>query len=157
MARPLKDIEPWRVYKLARIGCTNEEIAVILDCHKDTLTNRFSDALRKGRERMKMSLRRMQYKAACAGDRTILIWMGKQYLGQRDKQDVTTTIVVDELTKVRQSAAYVLQKKLDRGVAFEKAMEEMRLGEMNPEDIEWAATLSPDERQQQIQEFGRVD
>lgn len=35
-----------------------------------------------------MSLRRMQYRAACAGDRTILIWLGKQYLGQRDKQDL---------------------------------------------------------------------
>jgi len=92
MARPLKDIEPWQVYKCARIGCTNVEIAVILGCSEDTLTRRFADVLRKGRQKMNMSLRRMQYRAACAGDRTILIWLGKQYLGQRDKQEIEVTV-----------------------------------------------------------------
>jgi len=33
------------------------------------------------------SLRRMQWKAAENGDKTMLVWLGKQYLGQRDKQE----------------------------------------------------------------------
>jgi hypothetical protein len=30
----------------------------------------------------------MQFKAAEAGNPTMLIWLGKQYLGQSDKQDL---------------------------------------------------------------------
>lgn len=95
MARPFKDIKPWQVYKLARIGCTDVEIATILDCHQDTLTNRFSEFLRKGREKMRMSLRRMQYKAASEGNVTMLIWLGKQYLKQHDKIEVDHRIADD--------------------------------------------------------------
>jgi hypothetical protein len=95
MARPLKDIEPWQVYKLARIGCTDAEIGTILGCSEDTLTNRFSEHLRKGREKMRMSLRRMQYKAAQTGNITMLIWLGKQYLKQSDKIDIDHRIDVE--------------------------------------------------------------
>jgi len=57
------------------------------------------DALDKGRARGRMSLRRLQYAGAQAGNPTMLIWMGKQYLGQRDKAEldrndnVTVTII----------------------------------------------------------------
>lgn len=84
MARPLKPISEAQVYKLARIGCTNEEIAAITDCSADTIERRFAGALRKGRQKMKMSLRRMQYRVASTGDKTMLIWLGKQYLGQKE-------------------------------------------------------------------------
>lgn len=32
--------------------------------------------------------RRLLWKAANSGNTTMLIWMGKQYLGQRDRQDL---------------------------------------------------------------------
>ncbi len=97
MARPKKDIEPWQVYKLARIGCTDVEIGVILGCSQDTLTRRFAEFLRKGREKMHMSLRRMQYRAAQQGNVTMMIWLGKQYLKQSDKIDVDYRIIEAEI------------------------------------------------------------
>lgn len=36
----------------------------------------------------KISLRRMQFKSAEAGNVTMQIWLGKQYLGQTDKQEM---------------------------------------------------------------------
>lgn len=38
----------------------------------------------------KRSLRRMQWKSAKGGNATMQIWLGKQLLGQTDKQDITS-------------------------------------------------------------------
>ena len=97
MARPLKKINEAQVYKLSRIGCTTAEIATILETSPDTLERRFAVTLRKGREKMKSSLRRMQYRVAMTRDRTMLIWLGKQYLGQKES-DTTYKIDLDKLT-----------------------------------------------------------
>ena len=86
MARPLAPVKGSQVYKLARVGCTTAEIATICETSEDTIERRFAGVLRKGREKMKMSLRRMQYKAASEGNVTMQIWLGKQYLKQRDEK-----------------------------------------------------------------------
>jgi AraC-like DNA-binding protein len=85
MARPLKKIDPVQVEKLAMMFCTNEEIADVLGCSSDTLVRRFAESLKKGRSHAKASLRRHQFKAASAGNAALLIWLGKQHLGQTDK------------------------------------------------------------------------
>ena len=38
----------------------------------------------------KMMLRAKQYQVAMSGDKSMLIWLGKQYLLQKDKSDVTS-------------------------------------------------------------------
>lgn len=81
------------VKTLARIQCTDEEIASVLGATVDTLLNKnnkaaFLEAKAQGQESGKASLRRMQFKTAEAGNATMLIWLGKQYLGQTDKQDL---------------------------------------------------------------------
>jgi len=86
MARPLKKIDPELVEKLAMIGCTTSEIAAVCNCSKDTLERRFAAILQKGREMGKSSLRRKQWQAAENGNVAMLIWLGKQLLGQRDYQ-----------------------------------------------------------------------
>ena len=48
----------------------------------------FSDAFKKFSANGRMSLRREQYRLAMGGDRTMLIWLGKQHLGQRDEVEV---------------------------------------------------------------------
>lgn|SRR5215510_1766022 len=88
MARPRKKIDGDQIEKLAGIGCTVSEIAVVIGCHENTLHNRFCGRIKKGRENLKTSLRRMQYKAASGGNIAMLIWLGKQYLGQRDRMYV---------------------------------------------------------------------
>lgn len=88
--RPKKAIDYATVEKLSSIMCTQEEIAAYLDVSVRTLQRdeTFCHIYKKGIEKGKMSVRRQQYKLAEAGNATMCIWLGKQYLGQKDKQDV---------------------------------------------------------------------
>ena len=72
------------VYKLAAMGCNDREIATWFDCNEDTLRNNFSGIIAKGREDLKQSLRRAQIRLALSGNATMLIWLGKNILGQSD-------------------------------------------------------------------------
>lgn len=87
--RPPIEIDYDLCEKLARVLCTQAEIAAILGVSLSTLEHdkEFLRIHKKGLEVGKASLRRMQYKAAEEGNSTMLVWLGKQYLGQRDKRD----------------------------------------------------------------------
>lgn len=77
-------IDPQEVFKLAQIGCKDIEIADWFGIDGNTLRYNFSVELTKGREALKQSLRRAQLSVALAGNPTMLIWLGKQYLGQSE-------------------------------------------------------------------------
>ncbi|MDD3135007.1 MAG: hypothetical protein PHF64_00765 [Methanoregula sp.] len=79
--------------KLAIILCTQSEIAAVLNVPLSTLEHdpEFLRIHKKGMETGKASLRRMQYKGAEAGNATMLIWLGKQHLGQRDRMEQEIT------------------------------------------------------------------
>jgi hypothetical protein len=83
--RPKKIIDPELVRKLASIFCTMNQIGIIVGCSVDTLENRFSDVIKMGRETGRTSLLRKQFEVAMAGNVGMLIWLGKQHLGQTDK------------------------------------------------------------------------
>lgn len=85
IGRPKLEIDPTVVEKLASINCTMIEIASVVGCSVDTLENRFSDIIKKGREFGKMSLRRMMYEKCQQGNVTMMIWLSKQMLGYTDK------------------------------------------------------------------------
>jgi hypothetical protein len=89
VARPRKKIDPRKVKQLAGAGLTVAEIAAFLDCSKDTLERRFAASLKEGRERLNASLKRKQFIVAMGGNPTMLIWLGKQYLGQEEKVSAT--------------------------------------------------------------------
>jgi hypothetical protein len=97
MGRPELDIDPRQVELLASAFCTNEEIAAKLGCSSDTLTRRYAESLQKGRDNAKASLRVKQWEVARKGNVPMLIWLGKQYLGQRDKRDLHITDTDKEL------------------------------------------------------------
>ena len=81
-----KNISEKQVFELAKLHCTYEEMANILDISKGTLTNRFKQVIQKGYEDVKRSLRKKQLELALHnGNVTMLIWLGKQYLEQTDK------------------------------------------------------------------------
>jgi len=80
----LKDIDETQVEFLAGKFWQKSEIAAFLNCHVDTITNRFQEIYLKGRENGKAKLRDLQLRAANSGNVTMLIWLGKQYLNQRD-------------------------------------------------------------------------
>jgi len=77
-------IIPEEVWKLCSIGCTNTEIAQWFDCPEPTLKENFGVYMLKARAHLKQRLRRAQIKHALAGNPTLLIWLGKNMLGQSD-------------------------------------------------------------------------
>lgn len=85
VGRPKIKIDYEAVKKLASIMCTQEEIASFLGCSTDTLRRdeQFCNIYKEGQQTGKMSLRRMQWKLA-EKSYAMAIFLGKQYLGQRD-------------------------------------------------------------------------
>lgn len=84
VGRDKKVIPPEEVYKLAQIGCKDIEIAAWFGIDENTLTYNFSVELIKGRENLKQSLRRAQLSLALSGNAVMLIWLGKNILGQSE-------------------------------------------------------------------------
>lgn len=89
MARPKKKIDPEQIKQLAMIGCTLEEMAQVLGCHRATLDRRFATVIKEGWNLRNMSLRRKQFEVAMGGSVGMLVWLGKQFLGQKDKGEVS--------------------------------------------------------------------
>lgn len=109
MARPKKEINYETVEKLANIQCTQEEIASFLELSVRTLQRdeEFCRIYKKGQDNGKMSLRRMQYKLADKNP-TMAIWLGKQYLKQKDNIEVESTQLVkvqELLNKIEEEAS----------------------------------------------------
>ena len=102
--RPKAQIDFEVVKKLAAIMCTEDEIAAFLGVSTRTLqrNEEFCRVYKNGLEIGRMSIRRAQMKKALGGDTSMLIWLGKQQLGQSDhvKNDVSVDqpirLVVDE-------------------------------------------------------------
>lgn len=89
--RPPKQIDLNQVKQLAALQCTDSEIRSVLGVSKDTFIRRkadpeFAQAIADGKEMGKVSLRRMQWNLA-KNSTAMLIFMGKNYLNQRDKPE----------------------------------------------------------------------
>ena len=92
MGRPKKyNIDVEQVEKLAGLGCTNIEIASFFGCDESLIRKSYSEYIAKGRDSGKIRLRQYQWASAKKGNVVMLIWLGKQILGQTDKQEITTT------------------------------------------------------------------
>lgn len=95
--RPRKEIDQNQFEKLCGLQCTKEEFCCYFDCDEDTINNWckrtygqvFSVVFKQKRGGGKISLRRKQFEVALAGNPTMLIWLGRNYLDQSDKLDVT--------------------------------------------------------------------
>ena len=88
-----------QVEDLSKIHCTDEEIAAVLGCSKKTLQRakempEYQEAIDRGRGQGKMSLRRRQWAAAESGQPAMLIWLGKQMLGQADKSETKAEVAL---------------------------------------------------------------
>lgn len=103
MARPRKEIDREQFEKLCALQCTLEEIAGWFRCSADTIERwcirevklSFADAYKKYSQDGKISLRRHQFKIA-EKSAVMAIFLGKQYLGQRDVPDVSTADIPDD-------------------------------------------------------------
>lgn len=92
MGRPRKEIDQKQFENLCALQCTLEEICGWFDVTDKTLNAwckrtynaLFSEVFKQKRGAGKISLRRNQWQLA-AKNANMAIWLGKQYLGQRDQ------------------------------------------------------------------------
>ena len=115
--RPKAQIDQKQFENLCRLQCTRDEICgwfSITDktlnrwC-KETYKKTFSAVYAEKRQGGRISLRRSQWRLSETNP-TMAIWLGKQYLGQKDpdkeRADVSVTHAVDDnLAAVIQAAA----------------------------------------------------
>ena len=93
----LKQIE-----ELARIQCTQREAAAVMGVCLNTFNTflgtykKARDVWETGRDTGLASLRRAQFKAA-ETNVTMQIWLGKQHLGQSDKQDTSVQGLITQI------------------------------------------------------------
>ena len=94
--RPPKVIDWKQIEAMCRIQMTQEEISSVTECSIDLIGDHckrehgisFPEFFKKNSEDGKMSLRRAQFKKAVVdGHPTMLVWLGKQMLGQRDHME----------------------------------------------------------------------
>lgn len=88
----------WDVFdKLCALHCTLKEMSGILQVSEDTIERlckktfklKFADLYQQKAASGRMSIRRKQFDIAMNGNVTMLIWLGKQWLGQKDKHEIS--------------------------------------------------------------------
>lgn len=92
--RPRKEIDRNQFEKLCGLQCTLSEIASFFQCSEDTIERwckreykeGFADTYKKYSGSGKISLRRAQFRLA-EKNASMAIWLGKQYLGQKDNAE----------------------------------------------------------------------
>ena len=95
MARPKKKIDKELFEGLCSILCTEKEIMSVLNVSKQTLLNFCDKTYKKTFKEVypdliadkKIALRRLQWQAAESGNASMLIWLGKCWLGQDGTPD----------------------------------------------------------------------
>ena len=99
VGRPKKyDIDTDMLFKLAKYNLTNIEIADIYGCDEALLRKNYSEFLTKGRGELKKRLRQTQYEVAVEDKNvTMLIWLGKQILGQTEKAEIQMNRPIEEV------------------------------------------------------------
>lgn len=113
MARPRKEIDITQFRKLCQIQCTLSEIADWFECSEDTierwckreLEKSFADIHRTYSVDGKISLRRTQFKLA-EKNVTMAIWLGKQYLGQKDTHEYNVSTITEAARKEVEALLY---------------------------------------------------
>ena len=95
-----------RVEELASIGATQQEIASDLGVDLETLRLRkgFLGIYKRGMDKGCLSLRHKQFNLAKAGDKTMLVWLGKQLLGQSDKREIKADMTHRSTTELIEAA-----------------------------------------------------
>ncbi|MDO8716396.1 MAG: hypothetical protein Q7J73_06265 [Dehalococcoidales bacterium] len=144
--RPLKYVDFDKLNQLCGMQHTGEECAAIMGIDYDTLNahiieagdeSGFSEYYKKHCGSGKASLRRMQWKSAQNGNITMQIFLGKQYLGQVDKQEITGNM---SHTLYAQHSTTELQEEADklRGIVGAGSSDPLSLNSAGVSDKESA-------------------
>ena len=112
MARLKKEIDQKQFENLCGLQCTLEEICGWFDVTDKTLNawckrtygENFSEVFKQKRGAGKISLRRNQWKLA-EKNANMAIWLGKQYLGQKDNPE--------ESVDMEDTSAYLVEAGME--------------------------------------------
>jgi hypothetical protein len=125
---PRIGIDLWKLERLGAYYVTVGEAAHVLGVSRSTLTRRLREpeyrrAWNRGRVSVKIAVRRKQLEVALEGSDTMLIWLGKQLLGQTDGPVV-------EPVRVREPGFLTINLK-----EFDEALDEL-LAELMEDDLD---------------------
>jgi hypothetical protein len=79
-----KVVDPDEVYRLSNIGCSMEEMAQFFGIDRETLKYNFLPYIQRANSDLYRKIRNKQIEVALDGNPTMLIWLGKNMLGQSD-------------------------------------------------------------------------
>ncbi len=137
MARPEKQIDWNRVDDLLIAGCLGTEIAAAFDVHPQTFYSRveekykcsFTHYSQEKRGIGDSLIREKQFQKALgltdSGDNTMLVWLGKNRLGQRneDKLSIVTSEQQTTLDKTMDMVDFLQQKQHTQDVDSQENVE----------------------------------
>lgn len=98
--RPQREFDTTEFERLCHIQATEKEICYVLKTTDKTLSSwcertygyGFSETYKRHAAVGKISLRRWQWQAAKKGNTSMLIWLGKQVLGQKDNVEIEADV-----------------------------------------------------------------
>lgn len=112
MARPRTQFDLELIERLCAKMATYDDLAHASGCSTRSIIRAyqtrpaFQEAVDRGWATARQSLRQKQLEIALSGNAAMLIWLGKQYLGQKDKQEIGN--------------------KTEANITLQRAMEELR-------------------------------
>ena len=96
--RPKKEFDLKQVEIFGKFRATYETMADYFGCSEQTIRRNIQDensefckVYKKAFSNSKLKLSEAQFQYALKGNASLLIWLGKQYLGQTDKQETENT------------------------------------------------------------------
>lgn len=85
IGRDKKVVPPQQVQELASLGCSNRDIANFFGIEESNVSRHFAAYLTKGREELKITLRRAMLNNACKNmNAAVQIFLAKNILGMAD-------------------------------------------------------------------------
>lgn len=100
MGRNLIQINERQVQYLAARGMTQKDIADFFEISLSSLKSKYGEVLKRGRHRLELKIRMKQLQVGMKGDVKMLIWLGKQYLGQSEKTEEKNDLKISIVKKI---------------------------------------------------------
>jgi len=100
IGRPKKELDWKLIDSILQFGARLIDCSEMCEMSDDSIQKRireeynctFSEYRDRKMSKMRMKLLQKQYDVAMQGNVALLIWLGKQHLGQQDKQEVTSFV-----------------------------------------------------------------
>ena len=89
VGRPPIEVDVKLLEAMAERALTQADCAAVMGISVDTIQRRYLEVYERGVQKACASLRKKQFELAIAGNVTMLIWLGKNLLGQKDKTELT--------------------------------------------------------------------